>query len=156
MKLRVHLWLLVTWTGSYLWRIFFVVIVFLVVAGSAGRRKERFYHHYIAQIWGSQFQGSVIAPILKQPLPLPSLNSHNSAPWSPNDLNSFPKARPLTGLGDRHWKCSKSPFLARVIRVQSCCISLEYAKSFIDTVLHCSVFKSLSDRDILFSAINQN
>ena len=40
--------------------------------------------------------------------------------WSPIDLNSFPMARPLLGLADRHWKWSKSPFLARVIRVQSC------------------------------------
>ena len=59
----------------------------------------------------------LVALILRQTLP--SLKGHNSAPWSPVDQNSFPMAKPLPELGDRHWKCSKSPFLARVKKVQS-------------------------------------
>ena len=57
--------------------------------------------------------------ILRQILQLPSLNGHNLDPRGPIDLNSFPMARPLPGLGDGHRNCPKSLFLARVISVQS-------------------------------------
>ena len=59
------------------------------------------------------------APILRQVWQLPSLNSHNSDPRGPIDLNYFSMPRPLPGLGDGHINCPQSPFLARVISVQS-------------------------------------
>ena len=37
-----------------------------------------------------------------QKMHLPSFKNHNSAPRSLIDLNSFPMARPLPGLGARH------------------------------------------------------
>ena len=78
-------WLLITWTGSNLWR-----QILQILEASSSQQKER----------------KVLPPL------------HSRVQWwSPIDLNSFPMALP--GLGDRHWKCSKSPFLARVIRVQS-------------------------------------
>ena len=86
----------------------------------AGRRKEKFYHHHNSKVLRSIFGLVSVMALILRLLPLPSLKGHNSAPWSLIDLNPFPRARPLPGLGARHWKCSKSPFLARVIRVQSC------------------------------------
>ena len=59
------------------------------------------------------------APILRLIWQLPSLNSHNSDHRGTIDLNYFSMARPLPGLGDGHINCPKSPFLARVISVQS-------------------------------------
>ena len=85
----------------------------------AGRRKEKFYHHHNSKVLRSIFGLVSVMALILRLLPLPSLKGHNSAPWSLIDLNPFPRARPLPGLGARHWKCSKSPFLARVIRVQS-------------------------------------
>ena len=43
----------------------------------------------------------------------------DSYPLQTRILNSFPMARALPGLGNWHWKCPKSPFLARVKSVQS-------------------------------------
>ena len=79
----------------------------------AGRRKEKFYHHHNSRVLRSIFGLVSVMALILRPLPLPSLKGHNSAPWSLIDLNPFPRARPLPGLGDRHWKCSKSPFLAK-------------------------------------------
>ena len=59
------------------------------------------------------------APILGPKWRLPSLNGHNLDPRGPIDLNFFPMARPLSGLGDGHRNCPKSLFLAKVICVQS-------------------------------------
>ena len=69
---------------------------------------------WIEEIWP---EGSNLEEIVWQ---LPSLRGHSSGPRGPIDLNfSFSMARPLPGLGDGHRNWPKSPFLARVISVQS-------------------------------------
>ena len=78
--------------------------------------------HSVPELW--PFENGLTKSVTKASnlgpnLWLPSLNGHNSDPRGEIDLNSFPMASPLPGLGDGHRKCPKSPFLARVISDQS-------------------------------------
>ena len=58
-------------------------------------------------------------PMLRQIYWLLSLNDLNSDPRGPINMNSFPMTSTLPRLGDGHTNCPKSPFLSRVISVQS-------------------------------------
>ena len=65
---------------------------------------------------------------------MPSLNSLNSDPIGAIDLNSFPMARTLPGLGDGQRNCPKSPILAGVINVQSIDTKWHLRATFYETL----------------------